>query len=62
MEASEFIRLAEQDRSTTLDMVGDIIGSGYVPRGHEGDKPILVKEVECDDLAQDDSKDDGKCV
>lgn len=60
MEASEFIRLAEQDRSTTLDMVGDIIGSGYVPRGHEGGKPILVKEVECDDLAQDDSKDDGK--
>lgn len=60
MEASEFIRLAEPDRSTTLDMVGDIIGPGYVPRGHEGGKPILVKEVECDDLAQDDSKDDGK--
>lgn len=31
MEASEFIRLAEQDKSTTLDMVGDIIGPGYTP-------------------------------
>ena len=31
MEASEFIRLAEQDKSTTLDRVGDIIGSGYTP-------------------------------
>lgn len=29
MEASEFIRLAEQDKSTTLDRVGDIIGPGY---------------------------------
>lgn len=56
MEASEFIRLAEPDKSTTLDRIGDIIGPGYVPRGHEGGKPILVKEVECDDLAQDDHK------
>lgn len=31
MEASEFIRLAEQDKSTTLDRIGDIIGSGYAP-------------------------------
>lgn len=31
MEASEFIRLAEQDKSTTLDGVGDIIGPGYTP-------------------------------
>lgn len=31
MEASEFIRLAEQDKSTTLDRVGDIIGPGYTP-------------------------------
>lgn len=31
MEASEFIRLAEQDKSTTLDRIGDIIGTGYTP-------------------------------
>lgn len=31
MEASEFIRLAEQDKSTTLDRIGDIIGPGYTP-------------------------------
>ena len=29
MEASEFIELAEPDRSTTLDAIGDIIGNGY---------------------------------
>jgi hypothetical protein len=29
MEASEFIRLAEPDKSTTLDRIGDIIGHGY---------------------------------
>ena len=29
MEASEFIRLAEPDRSTTLDAIGNIIGPGY---------------------------------
>lgn len=55
MEASEFIKLAEPDKSTTLDTIGDIIGPGYVPRGHEGGKQILVKEVEYDDCAQDDS-------
>lgn len=37
MEASEFIRLAEPDRSTTLDRIGDIIGTGYTP-GVEPDK------------------------
>jgi hypothetical protein len=31
MEASEFIKLAEPDRSTTLDRIGDIIGPGYTP-------------------------------
>ena len=31
MEASEFIRLAEPDKSTTLDRIGDIIGHGYTP-------------------------------
>lgn len=29
MEASEFIRLAEPDKSTTLDRIGDIIGHRY---------------------------------
>lgn len=28
MEASEFIKLAEPDRSTTLDEIGDILGPG----------------------------------
>lgn len=57
MKASEFIRLAEPDRSTTLDHVGDIIGHGYVP-GSEADKThIPAYEVECDDVdvEQDDS-------
>ena len=31
MEASEFIKLAEPDRSTTLDKIGDIIGPGCEP-------------------------------
>lgn len=31
MEASEFIRLAEPDKSTTLDRIGGILGSGYTP-------------------------------
>lgn len=31
MEASEFIRLATPDRSTTLDVIGDIIGPGCTP-------------------------------
>lgn len=62
MEASEFIRLAEPDRSTTLDRVGDIIGHGYTP-GFKDKTQIPSYEVEeeieeCDDLAQDDSKDD----
>ena len=36
MEASEFIRLAEPDRSTTLDRIGDIIDHWYTP-GSEAD-------------------------
>lgn len=40
MEASEFIRLAEPDKSTTLDRIGDIIGHGYTPGF----------EAECDDV------------
>ena len=54
MEASEFIKLAESDESTTLDRIGDIIGPGYVP-GFEADKTqIPAEEVECADHAQDD--------
>lgn len=53
MEASEFIKLAEPDRSTTLDRVGDIIGHGYIP-GFEADKTHTpAHEVECEDPAQD---------
>ena len=56
MEASEFIKLAEPDRSTTLDRIGDIIGSGYVP-GFEADKThIPAYEVECCDV---DTNQDG---
>ena len=29
MEASEFVKLAEPDKSTTLDAIGNIIGPGY---------------------------------
>ena len=31
MEASEFIRLAEPDKSTALDEIGDILGPGCTP-------------------------------
>ena len=31
MDASEFIRLAEPDKSTTLDEIGDILGTGCTP-------------------------------
>lgn len=31
MEASEFVKLAEPDKSTTLDAIGNIIGPGYTP-------------------------------
>ena len=37
MEASEFIKLAEPDRSTTLDEIGDIIGPSYEPGENETD-------------------------
>ena len=63
MEASEFIKLAEPDRSTTLDHIGDIIGTGYTP-GFAADKThIPAEEVECDDIddidiEQNDSSND----
>ena len=31
MEACEFVKLAEPDRSTTLDEIGDILGHGCTP-------------------------------
>ena len=43
MEASEFIRLAEPDKSTTLDVIGDIIGTGCT-HGVESDKAKYNKE------------------
>ena len=49
MEASEFIRLAEPDKSTTLDAIGDIIGPGYVPGFEADETQIPAREVECDD-------------
>lgn len=63
MEASEFIGLAEPDRSTTLDHIGDIISTGYTP-GFAADKThIPAEEVECDDIddidiEQNDSSND----
>ena len=56
MEASEFIRLAEQDKSTTLDRIGDIIGHGYVP-GVKADKTY---EVGWETMTlKDENQDDG---
>ena len=46
MEASEFIGLAELDRSTTLDMVGDIIGPGY----EVGCEIVKLKEEKSDNV------------
>ena len=46
MEASEFIGLADPDKSTTLDRIGDIIGPGY--------------EVGCETISlKDEDQDDG---
>lgn len=63
MEASEFIKLAEPDKSTTLDRIGDIISTGYTP-GFAADKThIPAEEVECGDIddidiEQNDSSND----
>lgn len=45
MEASEFIRLAEQDKSTTLDRIGDIIGIGYKQGEDKNKNQIRVGQV-----------------
>lgn len=36
-------------QKTVTDIVQDALGPGYVARGHEGGKPIMVEEVECTD-------------
>ena len=59
MEASEFIGLAEPDKSTTLDRIGDIIGHGYTP-GFGDKTEIPSYEVECADSVQDDSETDDQ--
>lgn len=46
MEASEFIRLAEQDKSTTLDRIGDIIGTGYTPNIYPDKEEHNLPETE----------------
>ena len=46
MEASEFIGLAEPDRSTTLDRIGDIIGQGY----EVGCEIVKLKEEKSDNV------------
>lgn len=48
--------LKPKKQKTVTDMVQDSLGPGYVPRGHKGGRPILVKEIERVDLMQDDSK------
>ena len=45
MEASEFIKLAEPDRSTTLDMVGDTIGHRYKPIDDKNENQKTVTEM-----------------
>ena len=45
MEASDFIRLAEPDRSTTLDEIGDTIGPGYEPgRVDQVEEATVIKK------------------
>ena len=52
MEASEFIGLAEPDRSTTLDIVGDIIGPGY----EVGCEIVKLKEEKSDNVDPNKTK------
>lgn len=49
MEASEFVKLAEPDKSTTLDAIGNIIGSGYTP-DIESDRQIKSHNNEKDEV------------
>ena len=60
MEASEFIRLAEPDRSTTLDEIGDILGPGYAPVFEADKTQIPAYEVWCETISlKDENQDDG---
>lgn len=60
MEASEFIGLADPDKSTTLDRIGDIIGPGYVPGFEAGKTQIPAYEVGCETITlKDENQDDG---
>ena len=43
-------------RKTVADIIKDQLGPGYVARGHEGGRPIMVEEVECGDCVQNNSK------
>ena len=52
MEASEFIGLAEPDRSTTLDRIGDIIGPGY----EVGCEIVKLKEEKSDNVDHNKAK------
>lgn len=47
--------LKPKKQKTVTEIIHDQLGPGYVPRGHKGGRQILVKEVECEDYAQDDS-------
>ena len=40
-------------QKTVADIIEDQLGPGYVARGHEGGKPMMVKEVECEDAGRD---------
>ena len=51
--------LKPKKQKTVTEIIHDQLGPGYVPRGHKGGKPILAYEVECEDSAQDESKDDN---
>ena len=42
-------------QKTVTEMVQDSLGPGYVPRGHEGGKQILVKEVGRDDSKSEEA-------
>lgn len=48
--------LKPKKQRTVTDIIHDQLGSGYVSMGHKGGRQILVKEVECEDYAEDDSK------
>lgn len=50
--------LKPKKQKTVTEIIHDQLGPGYFPRGHKGGRQILVKEVECEDYVQDDSKND----